>query len=970
MKKTVLAVALMLAVTTLARAERPRIIVTSDGEIDDQCSMVRFMLYTNECDVEGIISSASQYHAHGHRWPGDDWIDPALAAYAEVYPNLVKHDPRYPTPEYLRERTVLGNVKAEGDMEEPTAGSDLIVKVLLDESDDRPVWLQAWGGLNTIARALKTIEEDHPERMAEAASKARIFGIWEQDRTYQEYIRPVWGKHEIQTIISDQFEAIAYRWKQAQPEEMHPYFEGAWMRENILEDHGPLCSIYAAHENGDFRSEGDSPAFLHTIVTGLRNMESPDWGGWGGRYVRVRENTWLDPVPVKGYTYPAGRWYGGNGWGRSSLRGNTTSTPEQREEYFKPMWRWTPALQNDFAARADWCVKSYEDANHPPVVKLGHGVDLTAKPGETVELSAAGTSDPDGDELSYHWWRYEEADTCQGAVEVRNAKSPSATFTVPGDAGHAKTIHLICEVSDNGSPQLTRYQRVVVEVDDPLTPPEVTLNADGVFELPPITSHFPLDGSDGTQVTDAVSGATGSLNNADPQVSWIDGVIGGALHLDGRDDRIVVPHNPAFDFGRESFSLTFWMRWPKGLPPGHEHILTKGDYETSFPGEVGKRYEIYVSSGNLRFNIDDNVHKSQIQVNMDPYLTGEWVHVAAVRDRKEKRLKLYANGVLLPPSNPGNPNNDGLDMTGDISNTVGLYIGDASREDAPFQGGMDDLRFYRAALTDEQVAALALRVPLAMGEVTESTQNSSVRAARASEIPPMSAFFPLTEGQGSVVKDEVAGVTGELENADDSAWSSSPKGMALALDGEDDRVVVPNSPGFDFTDESFSVAFHVRWKKGVAPRHQHFLNKGDYEVGHGDEKGVRWEVTVKGEPRGFSFIVDDNINKSAIEVSAAPILAGDWVHVVAVRDREDKKLKIYFDGELQKSTDAGDILYNGVDQTGSITNERELIIGDSFRRDNPLAGEIADVRIYRRALTESQVLGVGRLKKSAASNPH
>ncbi|MCA9215262.1 MAG: DUF1593 domain-containing protein [Planctomycetales bacterium] len=464
-----------MAVQTFA-VEKPRIIVTSDGEIDDQCSMIRFMLYTNECDVEGIISSSSQYHAHGHRWAGDDWIDPDLAAYAKVYPNLVKHDPAYPTPKYLRDRTLLGNVKSEGDMAEPTAGSNLIVKVLLDKTDDRPVWLQAWGGTNTIARALKTIEEEHPERMAEVAKKCRIFAIWEQDKTYQEYIRPVWGKYNILTIISDQFEAIAYRWKRAQPRELHKYFDAAWMKENILENHGPLCSIYASHDNdnekdgleyyvGDFRSEGDSPAFLHTIVNGLRNMESPDWGGWGGRYVRVRENTWLDPVPVKGYEYPKGRWYGSNGWGRTSLRVNSKSTPEQRREYFKPMWRWSAALQNDFAARADWCVKSYEAANHPPLVKLGHGVDLNAKPGERVKLNAEG-SDPDGDQLHYRWWQYHEADTYAGKVEIANAEKNAASFVVPDDAKQAQTIHVICEVTDSGSPPLARYQRVVVEVED------------------------------------------------------------------------------------------------------------------------------------------------------------------------------------------------------------------------------------------------------------------------------------------------------------------------------------------------------------------------------------------------------------------------------------------------------------------------------------------------------------------------
>lgn len=444
--------------------EKPRVIVTSDGEIDDECSMVRFMLYTNEMDIEGIITSSSQYHAHGHNWAGDDWIDPCMEAYAKVYPNLVKHDPAYPTPEYLKERTFLGNVETEGEMDSITPGSQHIVKVLLDDSDDRPVWLQAWGGPNTIARALKTIEENHPERMAEVANKIRLFLIWEQDSTFQAYIRPHWGKYHITTIISDQFEAIAYRWKMVQPEEVQKYFQGAWMKENILENHGPLCAHYKALENGDFRSEGDSPAFLHAITTGLRSLESPDWGGWGGRYVWVRENTWLDPVPVEGYEYPEGRWYGSSAWGRNSLRDGSTTTAEQRHEYFKPMWRWSQALQNDFASRADWCVLSYEEANHPPVVVLGHATNLEAQTGLRVELSARGTSDPDGDELVYLWWQYQEAGSYKGSIEIRDAGKQKVSFTVPGDARRGDAIHMICEVTDSGTPQLTRYQRVLVEV--------------------------------------------------------------------------------------------------------------------------------------------------------------------------------------------------------------------------------------------------------------------------------------------------------------------------------------------------------------------------------------------------------------------------------------------------------------------------------------------------------------------------
>lgn len=470
----------MISVTATFAQQKPdktRVIVTSDGEIDDECSMVRFLLYANEWDIEGIITSSSQYHWQGHRWAGDDWLNPYLDAYQKVYPNLIKHDKGYPTPQYLRERAVLGNVKAQGEMDEITPGSQLIVKALLDRSDPRPVWLQAWGGTNTIARALKTIEQEHPQRMAEVAGKMRFFFIWEQDSTYQSYIRPHWGKYNVETIISDQFWAVAYQWNKILPEDKQAYLKADWMKANILENHGPLCSLYKAHvpgshglagdtnfQEGDFRSEGDSPAFMHFINTGLRSTESPSFGGWAGRYIKVRENTWLDPVPESGYQYPEGRWFTGTGWGRKYMRETYPKNQDLMYKYFDPIVRWADDFQNDFASRADWCVKSYKEANHPPVVKLSHELDRKAKPGSKIQLSAKGTTDPDGDKLNYSWWQYEEADTYKGAVTIENATQQVAWFTVPKDVVRGEAIHIICEVKDNGSPQLTRYQRVIVKV--------------------------------------------------------------------------------------------------------------------------------------------------------------------------------------------------------------------------------------------------------------------------------------------------------------------------------------------------------------------------------------------------------------------------------------------------------------------------------------------------------------------------
>jgi hypothetical protein len=442
---------------------RPRVIATTDGEIDDQCSMVRFLLYANEWDIEGIVTSSSQYHWRGHRWAGDDWIEPYLDAYEDVYPNLVKHDPRYPTPQYLRERHVLGNVDAEGEMDKVTPGSKLIVRVLLNETDDRPVWLQAWGGPNTIARALKTIEERHPDKVEQVAKKVRLFLIWEQDDSYQEYIRPRWEKRNILSVISDQFDAIAYESLRIIPEPEKSYFVGKWIKEHILNDHGPLCSLYRAKDNGDFRSEGDSPSFMHSIDTGLRNMENPGWGGWGGRYVKVRNNIWLDPIEGFNFTYPEGRWYGSSALGRKLRKAEGPEAEKLMREYYRPIWRWSIAFQNDWAARADWCIAdSYGKANHPPTVRVAGALNRNVRPSEKVELSARESSDPDADFLSFKWWRYDEVDTAESSIHIDGAASREATFTVPNEPG--KTIHIIAEVTDKGTPPLTRYQRIVFSV--------------------------------------------------------------------------------------------------------------------------------------------------------------------------------------------------------------------------------------------------------------------------------------------------------------------------------------------------------------------------------------------------------------------------------------------------------------------------------------------------------------------------
>jgi len=120
-------------------AHRPRVIVTTDGEADDRCSMVRFLLSSNEFQVEGIVNSSSQFHWEGGSgWNAlhpVSWVRDYIGLYAQVYENLLQHDPSYPAPEYLLSRWKVGNVNAVGEVDLRTEGAELIAEVLLDASD-------------------------------------------------------------------------------------------------------------------------------------------------------------------------------------------------------------------------------------------------------------------------------------------------------------------------------------------------------------------------------------------------------------------------------------------------------------------------------------------------------------------------------------------------------------------------------------------------------------------------------------------------------------------------------------------------------------------------------------------------------------------------------------------------------------------------------------------------------------------
>jgi len=421
----------------LHAAERLRLIIETDagGDPDDEQSLVRFLLYANEWDVEGIIANRAEARRGENlniARTGLGIVRRLIDAYGQCFTNLVQHDSRYPAPEILRQRTVAGYDSTE-------AAVDLIIAAV-DKPDARPLWYSDWGtdtggATNNLKRALdRVLRERGANGYARFKSKLRLTS-YDLFAPHTTNIAPAFP------LLVNTFQPPldGKRW-------YHRFSEitstagGFDLVRDVLTGHGPLGALYPTNTT-HWAKEGDSPTFLYLVPTGMNDPGQPTWGSWAGRYGL---NTNYAGRPC----YWANQF---DAWNGTTNRDNT-------------LRRWAVHLQNDFKVRLDWCVNGFARANHPPVARVKGELRRTAKPGKTVTLDAGGSTDPDGQPLRFEWAYYPEAGTYRGEpVMIVDAASARASFTTPQTDGE-QTVHVVLMVTDEGAPPLTRYQRVIVTV--------------------------------------------------------------------------------------------------------------------------------------------------------------------------------------------------------------------------------------------------------------------------------------------------------------------------------------------------------------------------------------------------------------------------------------------------------------------------------------------------------------------------
>jgi hypothetical protein len=367
MKFLVFLFLVMFTISPVCAQQKARVLVLTDieNEPDDAQSMVRFLVYSNHYDIEGLIATTS---THLRNRVAEWRIREIVEAYGKVRKNLLLHEPGFPSATYLdsviKKGIAMYGMEGVGPGKD-SEGSEWLMQAV-DRADSRPLWVAVWGGPNVLAQALWKVRESRtPEALKRFVSKMRVYTISDQDDSGF-WIRKQFP--ELFYIVSPGENYLHATWSGISGEPWYKFASGAdttivrneWLEENIIKNHGPLGEQYPKVE---YAMEGDTPSFLSLINNGLNVPEKPDFGGWGGRY-ELYQPRFL-PYRHAGNAEPEPRpiWTDA----RDEVRGKDG---RMYIDNHATIWRWRDAFQNDFAARMDWCIKEYENGNHPPVVRV------------------------------------------------------------------------------------------------------------------------------------------------------------------------------------------------------------------------------------------------------------------------------------------------------------------------------------------------------------------------------------------------------------------------------------------------------------------------------------------------------------------------------------------------------------------------------------------------------------------------
>ncbi|MCD4825718.1 MAG: DNRLRE domain-containing protein, partial [Phycisphaerae bacterium] len=391
-------------------------------------------------------------------------------------------------------------------------------------------------------------------------------------------------------------------------------------------------------------------------------------------------------------------------------------------------------------------------------------------------------------------------------------------------------------------------------------------------------------------VRDSVGGHDGTLHGSG---SWVSGRLNSALRLPSSTSVVTVPHSTDLNPGGSNFTISAWVKTTDGAG-----IIVYKDRV----GSSHDRYYLHITGGKAQFVFDSGGSTSTLTLTNPATINdGQWHHIAAVRTGV-KTGALYVDG--------------GTPVTGAYSGSLGgvdtngtLYIGRNSSGSHQLNSTIDDVRFYKRALSADNVAALSLS--------------------------EMKGHWQLNETGGTTATDSAKGHNGTLQGSGTS-WISGRLANALKLINTTSvtaAVSVPHTTDLNPGGSSFTLSAWVKTTDGEGI----IVYKGRNGTTHD-----RYYLQITGGKPQFVFDSGDTASTLTL-TGLAMINDGQWHHISAVRTGL-KTGALYVDGATPV-TGTHNGQWAGVDTNGT------FYIGRDSGTANYLNGTIDDVRYYKRAIS-------------------
>ena len=486
--------------------------------------------------------------------------------------------------------------------------------------------------------------------------------------------------------------------------------------------------------------------------------------------------------------------------------------------------------------------------------------------------------------------------------------------------------------------------------------------------------------------------------------AWVTREAGGAVALDGSDDRIDL--DPAVLDGAGDVTASLWIRTTK---TGAQALISGAN-----PGNDNEFLLYLANDTTLRFYVGYSP-SAGVEWSMGTIADWQWHHLALVRNQSLNRVTAYRDGVSLGTWGLGVAL-ESLEVDGLVVGQEQDTVGGGYQAAESVAGAVDEVRLFTRVLTASEVADLAQRdstPPTAPGTLTgqagtftvdldwtaatdpesgiagyeiwrddgagsaktlrqqvdgtqttwrdtavrpETTYRYEVVARNGAELAgPASPEAAVTSGPGdATVRGWWALDDGSGTAAADwsgyaragslvggPAWSSTGVGGSLSFDGADDHVTLDSAVLDGLDDLTVSLRFRTT-KTGIQA------------IVSGANAGNDGEFLIAPVTSTAIRVYTGETWETHHEYAVPSISDGEWHHLAVTRQGSTDSLSLYLDG-VSYGTFQHVMNPLEIDVGGLLLGQEQDSVGGGFDPTQAFAGSLDEVRFYDRVLTADEV---------------